>query len=58
VAPHLIDEGLSILQYADDTILFLGDELEQAKNLKMVLCDFEELSGIRINFDKSELFYL
>lgn len=58
MAPHLIDEGLSILQYADDTILFLEDELEQAKNLKMDLCDFEELSGIRINFDKSELFYL
>jgi hypothetical protein len=24
VIPHLIDGGLSILQYADDTILFYG----------------------------------
>jgi hypothetical protein len=23
VVPHLVDDGLSILQYADDTIIFL-----------------------------------
>ena len=31
VIPHLIDDGLSILQYADDTIIFLDHVLEQAK---------------------------
>lgn len=40
VVPHLVDGGLTILQYADDTILFLEDDLEQAKNLKMVLYVF------------------
>ena len=30
VVPHLIEGGLSILQYADDTILFLDHNLEQA----------------------------
>ena len=37
VIPHLVDGGLSIMQYADDTtILFLEDDLEQAHNLKLV----------------------
>ncbi|WVZ88012.1 hypothetical protein U9M48_034574, partial [Paspalum notatum var. saurae] len=54
--PHLVDEGLSILQYADDTILFMEHDLEQAKNMKLILCAFEKLSGLKINFHKSELF--
>jgi hypothetical protein len=54
--PHLVEDGLSILQYADDTILFLEHDLEQAKNLKIILCAFEQLSCLKINFHKSELF--
>jgi hypothetical protein len=54
--PHLVDRGLSILQYADDTILFMEHDLEKALNMKMVLCIFEQLSGVKINFHKSELF--
>ncbi len=30
-----------ILQYADDTILFMEHDLEEAKNLKLVLSTFE-----------------
>lgn len=56
VIPHLIDNGLSILQHADDTILFMEHNLEEAKNLKLVLSAFERLSGLKINFHKSELF--
>jgi len=56
MVPHLVDEGMAILQYVDDTILFFEDDLEQAKNLKIILCVFEELSGLKINFHKSELF--
>jgi hypothetical protein len=56
VIPHLVDDGLSILQYADDTVLFLDHDLEQAKNLKLLLCAFEHLSGLKINFHKSEIF--
>ncbi|WVZ94912.1 LOW QUALITY PROTEIN: hypothetical protein U9M48_040741, partial [Paspalum notatum var. saurae] len=54
--PHLVEDGLSILQYADDTILFLEHNLEQAKNLKIILCAFEKLSGLKINFHKSDIF--
>ena len=55
VIPHLVDDGLSILQYADDTILFMEHDLEHAKNLKLVLSTFEQLSGPKINFHKRNL---
>ena len=39
VIPHLVDDGLSILQYADDTIIFLDHDLEQAKKYEtFALC--------------------
>ncbi|WVZ94415.1 hypothetical protein U9M48_040308, partial [Paspalum notatum var. saurae] len=44
LVPHLVDGGLSILQYAHDTILFMEHNLEQAKNMKIILCAFEKLS--------------
>jgi hypothetical protein len=56
LVPHLIEGGISILQYADDTIFFMENDLEQAKNMKLLLCAFEKLSGLKINFHKSELF--
>jgi hypothetical protein len=56
VTPHLVDGGLSILQYADDTILFTEHDLEKAQNLKLIFSAFEQLSGLKINFHKSELF--
>ena len=57
VVNHLVDGGLSILQYADDTILFMDHDLEKARNLKLILSAFEQLSGLKINFHKSELFW-
>nr|XP_045089534.1 uncharacterized protein LOC123497248 [Aegilops tauschii subsp. strangulata] len=56
VVNHLVDGGVSILQYADDTILFMDHDLEKARNLKLILSAFEQLSGLKINFHKSELF--
>ena len=52
---HLVDGGLSILQYADDTILFMEHDLDKARNLKLLLSPFEKMSGLKINFHKSEL---
>jgi hypothetical protein len=40
LVPHLVEEGLSILQYADDIILFIERNIEQVKNLKLRLCVF------------------
>jgi hypothetical protein len=56
VVPHLVDERLLILQCADDTIIFMDNDLERAKNMKLLLCAFEQLSRLKINFHKSELF--
>jgi hypothetical protein len=56
LVPHLVDRGISILQYADDMILFMEHDLEQAANMKLLLCTFEKLSGLKINFHISELF--
>lgn len=56
VVPHFVEDGLRILQYTDDTILYMENDLEQAKNMKLVLYTFEQLSGLKINVHKSEMF--
>lgn len=56
VVPELIEGGINILQYADDTIFMLQDDEVSAKNLKFVLCAFEQMSGLKINFNKSDLY--
>jgi hypothetical protein len=55
VITHLVGDGLSILQYADDTIIFMDHDIETAKNLKLILCAFEQLSGLKINFHISDI---
>src|SRR4051812_1069778 len=55
LCPEVCPGGIICLQYADDTILFLDNNLKQAKNLKIVLNCFEQVSGMRINYGKSEL---
>ena len=32
-------------------------DLEKAKNVKLILSAFEQLSGLKINFHKSDLYY-
>jgi hypothetical protein len=53
---HIIPKGVAILQYADDTILFLKHDLDGAIHMKLLLCLFEILVGLKINFNKSEIF--
>jgi hypothetical protein len=56
VVSHIVDGGLSILQYADGTILFMEHDMEKSRNLKLILTAFKQLSGLKINFHKSEMF--
>lgn len=56
VIPHLVGEGLSILQYAGDTILFMDHDRDKARNTKLLLYAFEQASGLKIIFHKSEIF--
>jgi hypothetical protein len=43
LVPHLIEGSISMLQYAQDTILFMEHNLEQAANMKQLLCTFEKI---------------
>jgi hypothetical protein len=51
----VIDGGVSSLQYADYTLLFLENNIEKASTSKWLLVCFEQMSGMKINYDKSDL---
>jgi hypothetical protein len=55
--PHLVDGGLSILQYADNTIIFLDHDVAKATNLKLLLVAFEQVSGLKINYKKMRFLF-
>jgi len=55
LADNLIPRGVAILQYADDTIICLKDDFEVARNMKLLLYLYEIMSGLKINFAKSEV---
>jgi hypothetical protein len=47
--------GVISLQYADDTLLFLSYNNSSATHLKWIMIFFEKISGMRINYHKSDL---
>jgi hypothetical protein len=49
------DMDFPILQYADDTLLILPEDKDQLLALKEVLNKFSHFTGLRINFDKSQM---
>jgi hypothetical protein len=55
LASNLIHNGVAILQYAYDTIFLIQDDLQQARNLKLLLYIFEAMFGLKTNFEKSEV---
>jgi hypothetical protein len=56
VMTHLIPEGITHIQYADDTILMIKGDDELITQIKFILYCFEWLSGLKINYHKSEPF--
>jgi hypothetical protein len=52
---HIIEKGVVVLQYADDTIICLKHNIKGARNLKMLLYMYELMVGLKINFLKSEI---
>jgi hypothetical protein len=54
LAENLVVDVVAILQYAYETILLIQDDGEGARNLKLLLYIFEIMSGLKINFEKSE----
>jgi hypothetical protein len=55
LAENLIPKGVAVLQYADDTIIYLKDDLNIARNMKLLLYLYEMMSGLKIYFAKSEV---
>jgi hypothetical protein len=55
LVPHLIENGVVILLYADDIILLLQDDMEQIIQMKLIIYMFEAMSSLKINFLKSEI---
>ena len=55
LASNLIHHGVAILQYADDTIVCLEENIDIARNMKLLLYIYELMSGLKINFTKSEV---
>jgi len=56
VCPDLVEGGLTHLQYANNTVLFIQYSETDMINLKFLLFCYEELSGMKINYLKSEVF--
>jgi hypothetical protein len=50
LVPHIINNGCAYLQYADDTILLIQDNLEFARNLKFILILFEKCLALKLIF--------
>ncbi|XP_026378866.1 uncharacterized protein LOC113273346 [Papaver somniferum] len=47
---------VSHLQFADDTLVFLDDNVDQVRNLKYILLWYQCISGLKTNFSKCNLF--
>ncbi|KAE8808716.1 hypothetical protein D1007_14799 [Hordeum vulgare] len=59
VVGHLIPGGgVSHLQYAVDTMIMVSRSDSDITNLKFLVLCFEETSGLKINFDESEVVVL
>jgi hypothetical protein len=53
---HLIEEGVTHIQYANGTILIIEGDDKSVTNMKFILYCFEWISGLKINYHKSETF--
>jgi len=57
VVPHLAQGGgITHLQYADDTVVMVSWDDDSIINMKFLLYCFEWMSGLKINYHKSEVY--
>jgi hypothetical protein len=55
VISNLLPRGITHLKYVDNTMIFVEKNDISIANLKFILICFELLSGLKINFHKSEV---
>jgi hypothetical protein len=54
IAPVIFEgQDYPILQYADDTLLFLEASFDHLQTLKTTLLEFQKATGLKVNFHKS-----
>ena len=56
VLTELIPRGISHIQYANDIVIMIEASNLSIRNLKRILYCFECLTGLKINFHKSEVY--
>jgi hypothetical protein len=49
------DLDFPIIQYADDTLLIMPADLDQVRALKITLEKYSKSTGLRINYNKSQM---
>jgi hypothetical protein len=54
---HIVNNGVAVLQYANDTIICLKHDIQGARNMKLLLYMYEMMVGLKINFYKSEVYH-
>ena len=55
VVPNLIPGGVTHLQYANDMVLLMDLDDQTLTNMKFLLYCFEWMTGLKINYHKSEV---
>ena len=55
IALDHIEGGVAVLQYEDNTVICFEHDPSHAVNLKLLLYAFEMMSGLKVNFHKSEI---
>lgn len=53
---NLVEGGLTHLQYVDDTAILLEKSNSDINNIRFILSCYEAMSGMKINYEKSEVF--
>jgi hypothetical protein len=53
-----VEDGLSILQFVDDTILFIDHDLEQAKNINYCSVSLNSYQGLKLTSTKVRFFVM
>ncbi|XP_026440533.1 uncharacterized protein LOC113339485 [Papaver somniferum] len=54
---QVVENGtiISLLHFADDTLIFLDASVEEVRRLFIILAVFESITGIKLNLDKSTM---